>query len=262
MQEPNNNKYIIPLSIIIAGALIAGAVYYTKNPQQQAPAVQNQTEEIAIRPVDQNDHLLGNPAAAAIVVEYSDAQCPFCQLFHTTMHQLMDAYGKDGKIAWVYRDFPLSSLHADADRRANALECAASLGGNQKFWSLADAIYGATSTDFENPQIDLATIVQGIGISKTDFNSCIDSNKFESLIKADSADAQNAGANGTPFNVIVFKKPISDVAKTLIEGIKAQLPASAQDAIGISKDLKRVKVAGAFPYNMVKAIIDAGLANQ
>ncbi|MHB8132267.1 MAG: thioredoxin domain-containing protein, partial [Mobilitalea sp.] len=101
----------LPLSVIIAGGLIAGAVYVsnTKRPvvagnQPQAIAQQLTGDLEKMKAVTSDDHVRGNPDALVKIVEYSDPECPFCKRFHDTMKQVMDEYGKDGKVAWVYRN--------------------------------------------------------------------------------------------------------------------------------------------------------------
>ena len=96
-----------------------------------------------VEPVSDKDHLLGNPSAPVKIVEYSDLDCPFCKTFHATLQQIMEDYGKQGKVAWVYRHFPLAQLHPDAPRKAEATECATELGGQQAFWALTDQIMSA-----------------------------------------------------------------------------------------------------------------------
>lgn len=91
-------------------------------------------------PVTDKDHIKGDINAPVKIVEYSDIDCPFCKRFHTTMQEIMDSYGKDGKVAWVYRHFPLTQLHPDAFNKAEASECITAKGGNDKFWSFVDAL--------------------------------------------------------------------------------------------------------------------------
>src|SRR3989338_9642950 len=121
MNESQHNPYIIPLSILISGVLIAGAITYvgdggfggarTKLGAAAGESIPTASEGgaklEAVAPIGTSDHILGDPSAPVKIIEYSDLECPFCSRFHETMKQVMDEFGKDGKIAWVYRHFPL-----------------------------------------------------------------------------------------------------------------------------------------------------------
>ena len=132
----NMEKLSVPLAIVISGALIAGALYYSnlKAPSQptQQPATAENTQ-IEMKPVSADDHILGNPNADVIIVEYSDLECPYCKVFHVTLKRVMDEYGKDGKVAWVYRHYPIAGLHPKAFHESEATECAWEQGGNNAF---------------------------------------------------------------------------------------------------------------------------------
>jgi protein-disulfide isomerase len=86
-----------------------------------------------------DDHIRGNPDADIALFEYSDFQCPFCTRVHATYKEVIDQYGDD--VMWVYRHFPLTSIHPDAVPYAIGSECAASLGGNDAFWSFTDELF-------------------------------------------------------------------------------------------------------------------------
>lgn len=107
--------------------------------------------KIALDSVTEKDHIAGNPQADLIIIEYSDPECPFCKRFHETMVQAMDEYGKQGKVAWVYRHFPLDAIHSKARHEAEAIECAGELGGNDKFWEYVNTLYKITPS---NNQLD------------------------------------------------------------------------------------------------------------
>ncbi|TAK58141.1 hypothetical protein EPO17_00200, partial [Patescibacteria group bacterium] len=83
------NILTVPMAIIIAGLLIAGALYYSKRPASvPTPTKEDVTiksEEVNINPVTEADHILGNPSAPIKIVEFSDLECPFCKMFHPTM---------------------------------------------------------------------------------------------------------------------------------------------------------------------------------
>ena len=132
--ESKPNNLTIPAAIVIAGVLIAGAVYLGGSSFTGSPASSETGGEIEINPIGDKDHILGSPNAKIVVVEYSDTECPFCKSFHETMNRIVDEYGKNGDVAWVYRHFPLDTIHSKARKEAEATECAAQLGGDAQFW--------------------------------------------------------------------------------------------------------------------------------
>jgi len=159
-----------------------------------------------IKPVSSTDHLLGNPGARVIIVEYSDTECPFCKQFHATLRKVMQSYGAKGDVAWVYRHFPFVELHSKALHEAEALECAAELGGNGKFWEYVNRIYEVTPSNNSLDESNLPQIAKQIGLTSADFNTCLASGKYKSKIDADVKDAKNAGGEGTPYSVILDTK--------------------------------------------------------
>lgn len=205
-------KLTLPLSIIIAGLLIGGGVYLNgriakENPtpvQRQKLASQNLAD--ILRPIDANDHVLGSPKARVLIVEYSDTECPFCKMFHSTMLSIMKNYGKDGKVAWIYRYYPIADLHPKALREAQALECAATLGGNSKFWEYANKIYEVTPSNNNLDPKKLTDIATGVGLSSQKFNTCLDSGEFGPRVNLDVQNAQELGVSGTPYSVIIDTK--------------------------------------------------------
>lgn len=109
--------------------------------------------EIQIRPVSPDDHILGNADAKIIVVEYSDLECPFCKVFHNTMHQVVEK--SNGDVAWVYRHYPISGLHPKAFLEALATECAWEQKGNDGFWKYTDQLFKITPSNnkFDEKQL-------------------------------------------------------------------------------------------------------------
>lgn len=92
-----------------------------------------------VRPVDDTDHVQGPTTAPITMIEYSDFQCPFCERVHPTLKQIMTAY--PDKVRWVYRDFPLTMIHPEAQGAAVAAECAAEIGGNEAYWGMVDLLF-------------------------------------------------------------------------------------------------------------------------
>src|SRR3989344_2575534 len=169
----------VPIAIIVAGALIGGAIFLSRTPgtaivknEQGEPQVLSDSapkvaepSALAIRPIDGNDHIRGNPDAQIIVVEYSDTECPFCRIFHETMRSVIDTYGKSGKVAWIYRHLPIPQLHSKAAKEAEALECAAEVGGNLKFWEYADRLFSITPSNDRLDPAELPRIADFVGLN-------------------------------------------------------------------------------------------------
>ncbi len=210
--ETTLQKFSIPFAIVIAGALIAGALYFSQTKTAKpAVALPDTVSAEGIRPVDTNDHILGNPDADLVIVEYSDTECPFCKQFHATMRKVMETYGKDGKVAWVYRHFPIDQLHSKARKQAEATECAADQGGNDKFWAFTNTLYERTPSNNGFDEKQLPVIAKEIGLDVNAFNTCLSSGKFTAKVEADYQDGIKAGAKGTPYSLIVTKKDGSKV---------------------------------------------------
>lgn len=212
--SPKPNSLSIPAAIIVAGALIAGAVYLgaskdvaTAVNNQQPQQVAQQTGDLeAMKAIASDDHIRGNLDAPVKIVEYSDTECPFCKRFHTTMKEVMDTYGKDGKVAWVYRHFPLDQLHSKARKEAVALECANEQGGNDKFWSYADRLYEITPANNGLDPAELPKIAEYVGLDTAKFNTCLASTKYDAHIEEEVRNAAATGGNGTPWSIVIGPK--------------------------------------------------------
>jgi protein-disulfide isomerase len=208
------NKVFIPISIVVSGLIIAGAIFLTTKQQTPTDQVAENTE-LKIAPIDASDHILGNPDAEIVIVEYSDLECPYCKGFHETMKKIMDEYGPTGKVAWVYRHFPLTQIHAQAQPAAEATECVAKLGGNDKFWEYTNALSAGAPASLSKD--NLLTAATSIGINGAEFKACIASDYPKQEVAKDIADG-NAIAKvdkqfGTPYNILISKSGVQTPIK-------------------------------------------------
>jgi protein-disulfide isomerase len=87
--------------------------------------------------VTDKDHTQGSKDAEMVLVEYSDLECPFCAKFHPIATELSKVDG----VLWVFRHFPLRQAHPDAQKMAEATECAVDQKGEEGFWSVTEAFY-------------------------------------------------------------------------------------------------------------------------
>lgn len=162
-----------------------------------------------VRPVSkEEDHIYGDPDAEVSLIEYSDFDCPFCKRFHPTARQLVDE--SDGRVNWVYRHFPILSIHPGAGKKSVAVECAAELGGREAFWQFTDAIYErASGRGF--PESQLLPLAVELELDEQKFTECLNSQRHNNRIQRDLVDGQKSGISGTPGNIILNNKT-GDVA--------------------------------------------------
>lgn len=185
------------------GSKVAGAVEQEpSNPAQapQGPPSGKLSEDQAakLEEVNSKDHVRGNKNAEVFLIEYSDYECPFCSRFHPTAQQVVDEY--QGKVAWVYRHFPLDQIHPKARPAAEASECVAELGGEDAFWSFTDKIF-----EDQTALSDLSVIVTSVGLDGNAIQKCIDDGTFKEKVDDQAKAGMAAGITGTPGNFIVNK---------------------------------------------------------
>lgn len=132
----------------------------------------------------------GNPDAKVVIVEYSDFQCPFCGKAQTTVEQILNDY--NGKVKLYYKQFPLTQIHPNAQKAAEASLLAADQG---KFWEYHDLL-------FENQDnLDLASLKRyaaQLNLDMEKFNSGLDSGIKAQAVNKDLEEGIRNGVGGTP----------------------------------------------------------------
>ncbi len=210
--SPKTPFFTMPMAIVLAGLLISGGLYFSSIQKAKIAAnVQNnqaggqQGNLESINKVTKDDHIRGSKDAEVIIVEYSDTGCYYCKKFHNTMKQIMAEHEAKGDVAWVYRHFPIDSLHPTARHEAEALECANEQGGNEVFWKYTDKLYEITNSNNTLEASELSNIAAIIGLDVNAFNICLASGKYLKKIAEDEANAKETGGRGTPWSIVVAK---------------------------------------------------------
>lgn len=141
-------------------------------------------------PVSGQDHSEGPADAPVTLVEYGDYECPHCGRAYPIVKQVQKHFG--AKLRFVFRNFPLTELHPNAEAAAETAEFAATKG---KFWEMHDTI-------FENQRhlsdSTLARLAQELGLSTDDLAKALDAAQFEPRVQADFGGGVRSGVNGTP----------------------------------------------------------------
>lgn len=187
------------ISILVAGFLIAGAILFVNlNPTAAPPAADGTLPaSTAVPAPSADDHIIGDPNAPIVLIEYLDFECYYCMQANPTFKRLVEEGG--GKVAWVMRHMPLESIHPEARPAGLAAECIAEQLGNDGWWAFADSMF-ADQTNMGNARY-LALAGQ-LGADTAKYMSCISSKKYDAKLDEQSADAQVAGAQGTPYTIV------------------------------------------------------------
>lgn len=226
-----NNVLVIVLIIL---AFFAGYFYFkaqnlekggaaagtTQPAQQQAAAPTN----LKIKKPSTNEPWRGDKDARIVMVEYSDLECPFCKRIHPDLQKIYNDNG--GKVAWVYRHFPLS-FHPKAQKSAEATECVYDELSNDGFWKMSDAIIEKMPA---MELTELPTIAGTVGANEASVKQCIDSGKTADRVKSDQEEGTKIGVQATPTTVFYDMKTG-----------------------------KSQTVEGAVPYDQIKQVLDTML---
>ena len=141
-------------------------------------------------PVGDQDHIQGDPDAACTLVEYGDYQCPHCGHAHPVVKRLLEHFGK--RLRFVYRNFPLTRIHPQAEAAAQTAEFA---GAHGLFWEMHDLI-------FENQErlsdSLFAELAGELGLDPAELQKALENSTYETRVHTDFTGGVRSGVNGTP----------------------------------------------------------------
>jgi predicted DsbA family dithiol-disulfide isomerase len=136
----------------------------------------------------------GPQNAPVTIVEFSDFECPYCRNLYPTMKLIESNYAD--KVRVIYRQFPLTNIHPNAQKAAEASLCA---NDQQRFWELHDAMF----EDQSSLTVDaLKQKAVQLKLDEPAFNSCLDSGKHAEAVQKDVAEGVRLGITGTPTTFI------------------------------------------------------------
>lgn len=208
--KPKSYNQILVVLLIMAAFLIG--VLYTKvsylekggslNNGIAQEGVEAGTPPAAGEKVDvDKGHLpaLGDKNAKVVMIDFSDFECPFCkQYFDQTFGQIKKDYIDTGKVVYYYRHFPLD-FHPAARPSALASECANEQG---KFWEFHDLVFKdqakITGQTPEATILALKTFAANLSLNTSQFNTCLDTEKYKDNVDKDYTQGGASGVNGTP----------------------------------------------------------------
>jgi len=137
-----------------------------------------------------DDPILGAANAPVTLIEFSDFQCPFCARVMPTLKKVKDTYGDRVRIVW--KDFPLTSIHPQAFKAAEAGQCAREQG---KFWELHDRLFA--NQQALQPEA-LKEHAAAVGLDLAKFNACFDASKYGERVQQQMSAGAELGVGSTP----------------------------------------------------------------
>lgn len=176
--------WIIGIVVVIGGVFLLA--------RGSGPSFEPPLELGVLHPLD---NVKGLASSSVVLMEYSDFQCPACRTYYPVMRELVVEYGD--RITFVYRHFPLTGIHPNAELAARAAEAARKQG---KFWEMHDLLFekqnewaqvASVATLFES----YATLL-GLGVEqfRTDFVS----DAVKDFVRAQRVHSVRSGLSGTP----------------------------------------------------------------
>lgn len=228
--ETNDSGAWLVASIIIGAVLIAAAIFYNgfaistalsgtsltggdsiivpQAPSGDPGAAPSAPVKIELGSAPRE----GNKNAKVTVVEYSDFECPFCGRYYNDAYkQIKSEYVETGKVQFVFKQYPLTQIHPNAQKAAEASLCANEQGD---FWTYHDTLFanqqalGVTQLKQYAADLDLDT---------SKFNSCLDSGKYAKQVQDEVAEGSAVGVSGTPTTFVNGVKIVGAVPYATIK---------------------------------------------
>lgn len=173
--------------------LVVGLAFVFSRPEK--PVIVDQALVMGTnRPVKAKD---ASSSAKVTIVEFSDFQCPSCKAAQPLVDQITTKYASDVK--FIYRHYPLTQIHKNAQIAAQAGEAARSFN---KFWEMHDLLFAEQDnwSELGDKEVTakLEEYAQKLGIDKTAFTAKMESKEIKDVVAADVADGTKAGVDGTP----------------------------------------------------------------
>jgi protein-disulfide isomerase len=183
----------------INGSPLSGAVPFSAF-QQQIEYYLAGGEEPTLEVDADSFRSMGQADAPVVITEFSDYQCPACaRVEEELIPDLIEQYVDTGKARFVYREFPLTSIHPAAQKASEAAFCAGQQG---LYWEMHEKLFesqGVWGAQGADPLAHFKTYADGLGLDTAAFGECLDSGETATLVQADLMAGESVGVSATPF---------------------------------------------------------------
>lgn len=155
----------------------------------------------------------GGADAAIVVIEYSDFQCPACKAASGISDELVERY--NGSIKFVYKNFPLRSIHPQAQKAAEAAECVKDMGGD--YWAYHDMLFRNQNALYSG---NLKSYARQVGV---DIDACLDSGAMSGVVESDYNEGLRKGVRATPTFFINSRKVEGADLQAVLAAVEREL---------------------------------------
>lgn len=171
-----------------------GEAYVQQEPEPEPQPDPNEPVDISLGDAPR----IGDPDAPVVIIEYTDFQCPYCSRhFQQTYPQIVENYVETGQVLYVFKDFPLTSIHPQAVLAAEAARCARDQGA---YLEMHDMLFERQSewNNRDDAQSIFNTYASDLGLDDETFAACLESGEHRDGVMADLEEGTQLGVRGTP----------------------------------------------------------------
>jgi protein-disulfide isomerase len=267
---------VLAVSVVLGSYIVANSISNIKiygsssSSSNQLQTYLQTLQQVPLPNITNIDPVYGNPNNVNVIVyEFSDYACPYCDMFYLqTFPQIEQNYIDNGKIAWVYVDFPLYQIHPYANISSQYLACVYTLYGFNTWeefanWTWYNQMQGV-SWDTLSSQQDVYNVfneeAQALGLDVNKIESCVNSSEYYyQIYNEENYDASEYGIGGTPTFIIAVKT--SSITFQTVQQVNSVLNQLKQYGLSPSvyttPDYNYImfEFAGALPYNFFNSVL-------
>ena len=267
---------VLAVSVVLGSYILANSISNIKiygsssSSSSQLQMYLQTLQQVPLPNITNIDPVYGNPNSTNVIVyEFSDYACPYCDMFYLqTFPQIKQNYIDNGKIAWVYVDFPLYQIHPYANISSQYLTCVYELYGFNTWeefanWTWYNQMQGVSWDTLPSQQDvynEFNKEAQALGLDVNKIESCVNSSEYYyQIYNEENYDMNTYGIGGTPTFIIAVKT--SSITYQTVQRVNSILNQLKQYGLSPSvyttPDYNYImfEFAGALPYNFFNSVL-------
>jgi len=267
---------VLAVSVVLGSYILANSISNIKiygsssSSSSQLQMYLQTLQQVPLPNITNIDPVYGNPNNVNVIVyEFSDYACPYCDMFYLqTFPQIKQNYIDNGKIAWVYVDFPLYQIHPYANISSQYLTCVYELYGFNTWeefanWTWYNQMQGVSWDTLPSQQDvynEFNKEAQALGLDVNKIESCVNSSEYYyQIYNEENYDMNTYGIGGTPTFIIAVKT--SSITYQTVQRVNSILNQLKQYGLSPSvyttPDYNYImfEFAGALPYNFFNSVL-------